>query len=143
MKEMSKTKPMSYGLLLLAGAALFGACSFVLSREEMRVLAVVCSGIGAGMLGMGFAHFVTLLVFKRHPEYGRKVMIEEQDERNQAIRSRSKASAFDAMGVIFGVVMLVCALIGTDLKSILLFVFAYLLVYGVYSYNLVKWSKEL
>jgi|GEM_PF-5984486 len=64
-------------------------------------------------------------------------------ERNVSIKSKAKAKAFDIMGTVFGILMLIYVLIEADRLIIYLVVVAYLLVYAIYILSLNKYSKEM
>ena len=68
--------------------------------------------------------------------------IEKKDERNIAIANQAKAKAYDAMVPVFGVLMIVFALMNVAMTPILLLVATYLLVVGVNVFYLNKYQKE-
>ena len=71
-----------------------------------------------------------------------KDLQKEKDERNIAINNKAKAKGFDAMSFILTILMLIFVFLNADLSIILLLVFAYLLVYGVFIFYLNKYYKE-
>lgn len=130
-------------LLLAVGLAMVGLGGYVLSGEVSKELSGVLIGGGSGLFGMCLSRITIIMIRRKNPNYEKKVRIEEQDERNQAINHRAKASAFDAMGYIYGVTMLICVLTGAEIATILLLAASFLLIYGVYMYQMVQWSKRL
>ena len=60
-----------------------------------------------------------------------------------AIANRAKAKAHDMMVFVFGALMLAFTLMGTDMTSVLLLVFAYLFVIGYAVYYRCKYDKEM
>lgn len=132
-----------YIVLLLGGISLGIIGEFVFIADNMKAISGIFIGIGAGLFGMSIAQIVNIRILTKHPEYKRKATIDEKDERNITIRNKSKAKGFDAMGIIFGVLILIYALINANMVFILLLVGAYLLVYTVQLYYLQKYSKEM
>ena len=100
-------------------------------------------GIGSGLFGLSVAQLIIIIIAEKNPEYKRKILIEEKDERNMAINNKAKAKGFDAVGYILTILMLIFVFLNADLSIILLLVFAYLLVYGVFIFYLTKYTKEM
>ncbi len=72
------------GVLLAAAALLFRDA---LADSQMGA----ALGVGAGLFGFGLAKFFTERYEEKNPELFKLKAIEEKDERNQMIRSRSQA----------------------------------------------------
>ncbi len=138
---MDRSKAVTWVVLLVIGLGL--AVGAKLEGVEQKSLSGVLIGAGAGLIGMSVARIVTLGVYGRNLEMRRRMVVEENDERNIAVRSRAKAKAFDTMGVTLGILMLIYALIGADWTTILLLVAAYVLIYTVEIYCLFKYSLEM
>ena len=132
-----------YTSLAVLGAILFVIGGFVFTGKDVNTVPGLFIGIGAGLFGLSVAQIIVIVIAEKNPEYKRKASIEEKDERNIAISNKAKAKGFNAMGYILPILMLVYILINADLLFILLLVFAYLLVYGVYIFYLNKYSKEM
>ncbi len=75
-----------YIVFLILGIALFAA-GFLIQAEEWKAVSGILIGVGAGLAGANISN----LVMKRYPEK----VIELQDERNQQIKWKSKASSAD------------------------------------------------
>ena len=75
-----------YIVFLIVGIALFSA-GFLIQAEEWKAVSGIMIGVGAGLSGAN----VSNLAMKRYP----KKVIELQDERNQQIKWKSKASSAD------------------------------------------------
>ncbi len=131
-----------FSVLLLAGIGLVVAGGYY-NSEAFKTISGVCIGLGAGLCGMSIAKLISALILRRHPEQQRRQQIEENDERNAAIRDKAKGKGFDAMSVIYGTAMLICVLLNAGLAIILVMVAAYLVVNGVQLYYLSKYSGEM
>ena len=140
---MKTHKTLFYALLLIAGVALVMIGGLGLRGNALKSVSGVCIGVGAGVFGMSAAQLIMLRVAKKDPAIERKIRIDEKDERNMAIRDRAKAKAFDAMGAILGITMLIYALINAELTVMLLIVGAYILIYAVQIYYLSKYAKQM
>ena len=132
-----------YIALAVLGAILVAIGGFVFTDEDVKNISGLFIGIGAGVFGLSLAQIIVITVTEKNPDYKRKMKIEENDERNIAINNRAKAKGFNAMGYILSILMLVFVLVNADLSIILLLVFAYLLIYGVFIFYLNKYSKEM
>jgi len=131
-----------FGLLLL-GTGLYLIKIIIEPQGIMRALPYVCVGLGCGVLGNGMGEVITRRAIKNHPDVEKQMKIDKQDERNVAIGNRAKAKAYDMMIFVFGALILTFTLMGVDRVTVILLVFAYLLVvvYGVY-YRC-KFDKEM
>jgi hypothetical protein len=67
----------------------------------------------------------------------------KRDERNISIEEKSKAKAFDVMGIIFGLLIIIYGILKYNLLIILLAVVAYSLIFIVYMTYLSKYHKEM
>lgn len=140
---MKKSSMLLYTLLLALGVSLFCVGGFVLTYPDLKSLSALCIGIGAGLFGMSVGQIIVIITADKNPRYKQKMAIEEKDERNILIRNTAKGKAFDVMGFVFSILMLVYALISVDMFIILLLVAAYSIVYIVYIIFLSKYSKEM
>ena len=109
----------------------------------MTTLPYILVGLGSGIFGGGIAEIIKLRTIKNNPDIKKHMEINENDERNIAIGNRAKAKAYDMMVFVFGALMLAFALMGTDMVSVLMLVFAYLFVIGYGIFYRVKYDKEM
>ncbi len=133
-----------YGLTFL-GIILFvtGGLGLKLNWFETgKAIPGILIGIGAGSFGFGLGEIIKQKTFSSHPETKKKFEIEQMDERNISILSKSKTKAFDTMTYVYPMVMFICILLNVELTIILLLVTAYLLIYGVQIYYFNKYQKE-
>lgn len=100
-------------------------------------------GKRVGIFGYSLSRIFTRCLMKKYPETVRQMEIEVKDERNAAIASRAKAKAFDLMIFVFGILMVIFALINIRMEAILLFVAAYLFVAGYGIYWRFKYEREM
>ncbi len=128
---------------LMAGAGIWMAREFAQAQGLMAALPYVLIGLGCGAFGYGAGAAANAMVARRYPDVARDKEIEEKDERNVAIANRAKARALDSMYYVFGALMVALALMGTDMKVILLLVAAYLFVAGSMVYYLCRYQKEM
>ena len=73
----------------------------------------------------------------------KQIKIEENDERNIALRNRAQAKAYNIMLPVFGSLFLAFALMNVDLAVVLLLVAAYLFICGCSVYYYAKYSKQM
>ena len=103
----------------------------------------LCIGLGCGLFGHGFGELLTHWSEKDNPEITRQREIEENDERNIALRDRSQAKAFRIMIPVFGILFFAFSLMNVELRVILLLVAAYMYICGCSVYYNVKYRKEM
>lgn len=128
-------------ILLLCG---FYLLKGVQSPNEFLIkLPYICIGLGCGIFGHGMGNLIANKAISKDPEVQRQIEIEKNDERNIAISSRAKSKAYDIMTFVFGALMVSFALMGVEIISILLLVFAYLFVQGCAVYYRLKYDKEM
>lgn len=127
------------GLLVLV-AGLLAIKFFDLGSQTIPYL---CIGLGCGVFGQGFGELITRWSEKRHPEIARQREIEENDERNIALRDRAEAKAYRIMIPVFGALFLAFGLMNVELRVILLLVTAYLFICGCSVYYSIKYRKEM
>lgn len=135
-------------LMLLIGLAFLLGGFLCLQMVEnpqgmMEALPFVCIGCGCGLFGGGFGSLTGKIILDKNPEAKKIKEIEEKDERNQEIGRRAKAKAYDMMISVFGVLVLVFAMIGMEAAPILMLVCAYLFVVGYGIYYRLKYEKEM
>lgn len=133
-------------LITILGIVFIGI-GFLLLKEFESMASLpypyVLIGIGVGTFGSGLSGIIEKSVYKNHPDIARQKEINLKDERNQAIGNRAKAKAYDCMVFVFGALMLCFSLMQSDLKVILLLVFAYLFVIGYGLFYRIKYDKEM
>ncbi len=103
----------------------------------------VCIGLGCGLFGQGLGELITRWSEKKYPEITRQREIEENDERNIALRDKAQAKAYRIMMFVFGSLTIAFALMNVELRVILLLVAAYLYICGCSVYFSVKFRKEM
>lgn len=135
-------KVLVYGILLVIGIIIFLTGGFFI-KDNSGSFSGVCIGIGAGLFGMSLGQIISIILINKNPSYEKKINIEKNDERNIQINNKAKSKAFDIMGFLYGVLMFIYILIGTELLQILLLVGSYLLVYIIYIIYFNKYYKEI
>ena len=83
-----------YIATLILGACLIGL-SFLFNTEDVKAVAGICIGIGAGLTGMSIANLIMKHMERNKPEAAKWSEIEYKDERNTLIRNKAKAKAGD------------------------------------------------
>ena len=127
------------GLLVLV-AGLLAVKRLDLGNQAAPYL---CVGLGCGVFSQGIGELITRWSEKGHPEMTRQREIEENDERNIALRDRAQARAYRIMIPVFGALFLAFGLMDVELRVILLLVAAYLYICGCSVYYSVKYRKEM
>ena len=117
-------------VMLIGVVGYFCVVGFASRSEELKTISVFFIVIGTLLIGSSI---------------DRKFFIKEKakDERNTSIESKAKAKAFDVMGIVFGIVIIIYVLIYNNLLAISLAVVAYLFIYAVYILYLAKYHKEM
>lgn len=129
--------------LLLLGVGLALLKLIANPQGVMLTLPYICIGVGCGMFGHGLGNVVSNRVAKNNPELKKQIEIDKNDERNVAVSNQAKAKAYDMMLYIFGALMIAFALMGVGMAAVLMLVFAYLLVVGLFIYYLNKYNNEM
>ena len=127
--------------LLIAGLILKKSAGEV--QGILLVLPYVLLGCGCGVFGHGMGSAISRRVLEKSPEMRKQMEIDQDDERNIAIRNRAKGKAFDSMIYVFSALMFCFLFMEVELGAILLFVFAYTMVGGSFVYYLVKYEREM
>ncbi|QAA35202.1 hypothetical protein C1I91_02500 [Clostridium manihotivorum] len=67
----------------------------------------------------------------------------ETDDRNIDIDAKAKAKAFDMVGIMLGILILIYAFLNAHIQVIAFVGVAYLLIYVVYMFYFSKYHKEM
>ena len=145
MKTEHVTKNVVY---LVCSILILGLSGYLLYRYPeadgmLATLPFLLLGIGSGILGGNASILIRHNLMKKDPEASRRLKIEENDERNIAINQCSKAKAYDASTLIYGILMLYFALIGATLSLLLPLVGCYLLCMILRLYYLYQCQKKM
>lgn len=137
----------TYGFTLL-GLVLLAVGGFLLKtliapQGILKTLPYLLIGLGCGVFGYGAGELLRSLAMRKNPDLQKQLEIDSKDERNMAITNAAKAKSYDMMLFLFAALMLAFALMGVELRAVLLLVVAYLLVVGQNCYYLYKYSKEM
>ena len=143
-----KNKIGKYVLLSVVGFVL-GASGTILAKVcrdaqgIMTVLPYLMIGIGAGIFGQNIGTLVTNLAYRKNPEAAKQILIDTNDERNVSIRNQAKGKAYDIMIYVFGILMLVYALMQVELWVTLALVGAYLIVIMANVFYISRYNKNM
>jgi len=129
--------------LLLLGFGLFLVKTLSAPVGIMRAIPYISIGIGCGAFGHGIGKIISQKAIRTSLKIQMQLEIDKNDERNVAILNRAKAKVYDMMIFVFGVLMLVFALMGIDLIAVLLLVFSYLFVMSSGIYYRWKYEREM
>ena len=143
MKETKKGYMISFVGVILLGVGLYLIKSSIEPQGALFALPYVFIGIGCGIFGHGVGNIISNKVLSNSPEIKRQIEINEKDERNVAIANCAKAKAYDMMTFVFGALMISFAIMGVELREVLLLVFAYLFVHGYGIYYRSKYDKVM
>lgn len=143
MKKSNLSYLLTFTGLILLAVGLYFIKTVQDPQGVMRALPYVCVGLGCGIFGHGMGEIISRHAIKNSPSTAKQIEIDKKDERNVAIANRAKAKAYDMMVFVFGALMLAFTLMGTDMTSVLLLVFAYLFVIGYAVYYRCKYDKEM
>ncbi len=140
MKNKTKSTVLTVIGLLVLAAGLVTVKMYELGTQAAPYL---CIGLGCGVFGQGLGELLTRRSEKGHPELARQREIEENDERNIALRDKAQAKAYRIMLPVFGALFFAFGLMQVELRVILLLVAAYLYICGCSVYYSVKYRKEM
>lgn len=114
-----------------------------IEANQFKVFFAVLAAAGFNL----FCHYLgklgMLYTMRKNPEEAKRAKIAENDERNMSISNQAKSKAFDAMGFIFGTLIVVYALLRIDIIPLILLVVAYLAVYGLMIYYIYILRKKM
>ena len=113
------------------------------ARGIMAGLPFLMIGIGAGIFGQNIGTVVTNLTYQKNPVAAKQNMIDVNDERNVTIRNQAKGKAYDIMIYVFGILMLVYALMQVELWVTLALVGAYLFVILANVFYISRYNKNM
>ena len=140
MKNKTKSTVLTVvGLLVLAA----GLVTVKMYEFGTQAAPYLCIGLGCGVFGQGLGELLTRRSEKGHPELARQREIEENDERNIALRDKAQAKAYRIMLPVFGALFFAFGLMQVELRVILLLVAAYLYICACSVYYSVKYRKEM
>jgi uncharacterized membrane protein YbaN (DUF454 family) len=145
MKNKSIGKYLVYSLIGFIIMAV-GAILAKLTRDTqgiMKTLPYIFIGIGAGVFGQNLGTTFNIRAMKKDPQFEKQKEIDEKDERNIAIRNKSKAKAYDLMVMAFGALMMAFALMEVDWAVVVAIVIVYLFVVFSNIYFISKYNKEM
>ncbi|BCJ97492.1 DUF6442 family protein [Anaerocolumna chitinilytica] len=143
MKETKKGYVISVIGVILLGVGLYLTKSSIEPQGALFALPYVFIGIGCGIFGHGMGNIISNKVLNNSPEIKRQLEINVKDERNVAIANCAKAKAYDMMTFVFGALMISFAIMGVEMREVLLLVFAYLFVQGYAIYYRSKYDKVM
>lgn len=131
-----------YVITLIIGLILIGI-SFIFNGDDVKTIAGLCIGIGAGLFGMSVANIFMIRYEKKNPEVMKHNEIEFKDERNTIIRYRAKAMAGDIVQWFIMGIAFVLILINAPLWTIIFSVAVFLLYNVLGMYFISKFQKEM
>jgi hypothetical protein len=145
---MKERKAGRYVFLCVIGLILFGgglAATKLLPEGEgiLKELPYLCVGVGAGLFGGNLGAAIAVRAMQKNPKLAKQQEIEERDERNQMIRVKAKAKAYDLMIYAYAAVLLAFSLARVEMYIILTLVAMYLMVVFTNVYYLTKYHKEM
>ena len=138
-------KNMKFVLFTVLGVLLCASGILTVKRFDLggQAAPYVCLGLGCGVFGQGLGELLTRRSEKGHPELARQREIEENDERNIALRDKAQAKAYRIMLPVFGALFFAFGLMQVELRVILLLVAAYLYICACSVYYSEKYRKEM
>lgn len=133
-----------YWIISLLGlAAIIAGFCLAKGGEAASPVPYVMLGLGAGAMGHGAGFLLRQYSVRGCAEAEKRLRIEEQDERNQALNNRAKARAFDFAMYIYMALMLALAIMQISLTVTFVLLAGYLAINGVYLYYFYRYNKEM
>lgn len=140
-----KERSVLYKIMTFIGLALLLGGLYMIKKNIFSdgVAPYLLLGFGCGVFGHGVGETLSRSARKSNPEFNHQVEIEENDERNIALREKAQAKAYNIMIPVFGSLFVAFGFMKVDLKVLLLLIAAYLFVCISSIYYRVKYEKEL
>ena len=136
MKRIKKGEIIVYGLaLMLVTAGYFNYISFERGKETQEIVSMDIKN-NEDKDDEEFVNVGDAVLVNNNE-------IEENDERNIALRDRAEAKAYRIMLPVFGALLFAFGLMNVELRIILLLVAAYLFICGCSIFYSVKYRKEM
>lgn len=137
-----------YVFLSVVGFIIFAAGLLLLKMLPeadgiLKVLPYICVGVGAGVFGGNLGTAIINNTIMKNPKMAKHVEIEEKDERNEVIRNKAKARAYDLMVFVYSAMLLAFALMQVNMYVILMLVIMYLFIIFTNVYYRTKYHKEM
>lgn len=136
------------GLITILGVILLGAGLFMIkTMGDMQgiqlTLSYILVGTGCGIFGHGMSRIISKKALSKDEKLQKQLEIEKNDERNITISNKAKSKAYDCMTFVFGILMLIYALINVDMIATILLVVVYLFVHFYGIFFRIKYEKEM
>ena len=134
------------GLITILGVILLGAGLFMIkTMGDMQGIQLTLSYIlvGCGIFGHGMSRIISKKALSKDEKLQKQLEIEKNDERNITISNKAKSKAYDCMTFVFGILMLIYALINVDMIATILLVVVYLFVHFYGIFFRIKYEKEM
>lgn len=132
-----------YAALTAIGAALLILGGVLIKTSGLSTLPYLLIGCGAGCLGHGTGELINMRMRKKSPDWAKAQEIEENDERNLALRDKAQAGAYRLSLPVYGALFMALALMDAEIKVLLLLIAAYLFICGSSVYYRIKYEKEM
>jgi Ca2+/Na+ antiporter len=137
-----------YILLAIVGLVIFGMGLVLIKswpdvQGFLKPLPYLLVGVGAGIFGGNLGTALRNRAALKDPQAAKQFEIDEKDERNEAIRNKAKARAYDLMIFVFSAILLAFALMDVDLYIILILVGIYAIFACANVFYLIKYQKEM
>ncbi|MGG6313565.1 hypothetical protein [Paenibacillus macerans] len=139
---MKKNRAVLQTVLLLLGMIVLAVGLAGISGMT-RTWAGLCTGVGAGLIGMNVANLIIGAYYRNHPEVQKQSDIEAKDERNVTITNKAKAKAFDLTLKVLIIVPFLLILADSPLWMTLAAVGVYLFGFGAQIYFMMRYGKEM
>lgn len=118
--------------IIISGVSYFCIAGFTSKTEELKIIYAFFIAIGVSLIGT--SQSIKSKFYSKESD---------KDERNSSIENKAKAKAFDVMGIIFGILIIIYVAIKCNLLTISLVVIVYLTIYAVYMIYFGKYHKEM
>lgn len=138
-----RRKQRLYMTLMVVGVCLLLAAVLVWKRSAPDRIGGMLTGVGSGLLAMGFANWKMLRWTEKDPERMRRDEIEAGDERNVAIRRRAQAVSGEVLQwALIGAAWVSIGL-GAPLWVTLAAVVVFVLKSALEVYLIVRYQREM
>ena len=117
-----------------------GYVEFSYAREVILLLVLTGTGLFGGSMGEALKN----KAMQSNPDEAKRIMIEQNDERNTIINSVAKSKAFDAVNVLLSTAIIALGLLGyLDKTSLITLMAVVVISQGIMLYHLSKLKSEM
>lgn len=130
-------------ILLILGIAAVISAFFVFKESLPKTISGVIIGLGGGIISLSISNLFNINIENKYPEQANKIKIENNDERNNMIRTKAKAKSGDVVQWLVIAIAYITILISSPLWLTLIIVAVFLFKNILEIYLISKYQKNM